>query len=74
VFCHAKRRSSFGEDVTLTNLVPIVAVEREVDMKVLVMIIVKYGVWLPGLPPVCFEVYARMVDDAVVVCVQQYDR
>jgi hypothetical protein len=41
-------------------------------MKVLVMIIVKYGVWLPGLPPVCFEVYARVVDDAVVVHIQQY--
>lgn len=60
-------------DSTLTNLVPKVAVESEVDMKVLVMIIVKYGVWLPGLPPVCFEVYSRMVDDAEVVCVQQYN-
>jgi hypothetical protein len=41
-------------------------------MEVLMMIIVKDGVWLPGLPPVRFEVYARMVDDAVVISVEQY--
>jgi hypothetical protein len=53
----------------LTNLVPNIAVEREVDMKVLVMIIMKYSVWLPWLPPISFEVDTRVVDDAVVVCV-----
>jgi hypothetical protein len=51
VFCRFKRRRWFGKVNTSTDLVPNVAVEPEVDVKVLVMIIVKYGVWLPGLPP-----------------------
>jgi hypothetical protein len=59
----------FTEINFVTNLVPEIAVEREVDMEVLVMIIVKYGVWLPWLPPVSFEVDSRVVDDAVVICV-----
>ena len=52
-----------------TNLVPNIAVEREVDMKVLVMIIMKYSVWLSWLPPVSSEVDTSAVDDAVVICV-----
>jgi len=38
-------------------------------MKVLVMIIMKYSVWLPWLPPMSFEVDTSVVDDAVVICV-----
>jgi hypothetical protein len=58
-----------SQNTVLTNLVPNIAVEREVDMKVLVMIIMKYGIWLPWLPPISFEVDTRVVDDAVVICV-----
>jgi len=38
-------------------------------MKVLVIIIMKYGVWLLSLPPISFEVDTRVVDDAVVIYV-----
>jgi len=69
VFCFSRLHSQFTKDSVLTNLVPNIAVERKVDMKVLVMIIMKYSIWLPWLPPVSFEVDTRVVDDAVVICV-----
>lgn len=53
-----------------TYYIPIVNVEGKINMKVLMVVIVEDSVGLPGLPPVRFEVNARMVDDAVVVSVQ----
>jgi len=41
-------------------------------MKILVMIIMKNGVWLPRLPPIGFNVDARVGDDTVVECIQHY--
>jgi hypothetical protein len=38
-------------------------------MKILMMIIVKYGIWLPRLPPIGLDVDPRVVDDAVVICI-----
>lgn len=50
-----------------THLVPQCAVEAEVDMEVLVVVVVEDAVRLPRLPPVGLEVDAGVVDDAVVV-------
>lgn len=58
----------------LGYLIPKPAVEAEVDMEVLVVVVVEDGVRLPGLPPVRFEVDARVVDDAVVVRVHRDHR
>jgi hypothetical protein len=40
-------------------------------MVILVMVIVKCGIWLPRLPPASFELNARVVYDAVVVYVEK---
>ena len=55
----------------LTDLVPELDVESEVDVKVLVVVVVEHGVRLPRLPPLPLERDARVVEDAVVVRVDQ---
>jgi hypothetical protein len=72
IFCHSNSHNLFPKDNISTYLVPNITVERKVDMKVLVMIIVKHGIWLPRLPPVGFEVNARVVDEAVVIYIHHY--
>jgi len=54
------------------QLVPILDVESEVDMEILVVIVVKYAVWLPGLPPFPLEGDARMINYSVVIDVHQH--
>lgn len=39
-------------------------------MRILVMIIVKDGIWLPRLPPLCLECDARVIQDAMIENVQ----
>lgn len=51
-------------------LVPIFDVEAEVDVEVLMMVVVEDAVWLPRLPPLSFEVDARMIEDTVEIDVR----
>ena len=57
---------------SMRYLIPILDVETKVDVKVLVMVVVKYAVWLPGLPPLALEGNARVIDDPMVIDVQQH--
>lgn len=58
---------------SVTYFIPIFDIESEIDVKVLVMVVVKDAGRLPRLPPVSLEIDPRMVDDAVVVNVGQQD-
>ena len=55
----------------VTYLVPVLDVEAEVDVEVLVVVVVEDAVGLPGLPPAALEVDPGVVDDPVVVGVQE---
>jgi hypothetical protein len=37
------------------------------------VVVVKNGIRLPRLPPICFEIHAGMIDDAMVIRVQGND-
>lgn len=50
--------------------IPKVNVKSEIDMEILMMVVMKYGVRLPGLPPKRLEINTRMVDDSVIVSIQ----
>lgn len=55
----------------LSHLVPVLDVESEVDVKVLVVVVVEDAVRLPGLPEGPLEVDPGVVDDAVVIGVEE---
>jgi hypothetical protein len=37
------------------------------------VVVVKNGIRLPRLPPICFEIHSGMIDDAMVIRVQGND-
>lgn len=51
-------------------LIPQRHVKAEIHVKVLMMVIMEYGVRLPRLPPIRLKCDARVIDDPVIVCVQ----
>lgn len=55
------------------ELIPEFHVEPKVHMEILMMVIMKYAIGLPRLPPISLEVYSRMVNYPVVVNVREKD-
>ncbi len=69
-FCPIPMRNA---GVRATDHVPVLDVEAEVDVEVLVVVVVEDAGRLPRLPPVGLEVDARVVNDAMIVGVHHED-
>lgn len=68
-------RNIFSLDVYMSliiifaYLIPEKAIETEIHVKVLMVVVVKNCIRLPGLPPKWLEIYSRMIDDSMVISV-----
>ena len=55
-----------------TYFVPKFNIETKINVKILMMVVMKDTVRLPWLPPLTLESNARMVNYAMVISIQQY--
>ena len=55
-----------------TYFVPKLNIETEINVEILMMVVMKDAVRLPGLPPMSLECNARVVNYAMVISIQQY--
>ena len=55
-----------------TYFVPKLNIETKINVEILMMVIMKDAVRLPGLPPMSLECNARVVNYAMVISIQQY--
>lgn len=58
------------EKVLVAYLVPQRHIKAKIHMEILMMIIMKYCVWLPRLPPIRFKRNARMIKYTMVIRIQ----
>jgi hypothetical protein len=54
------------------KFVPKLNIETEINVEILMMVVMKDAVRLPGLPPMSLESNARVVNYAMVISIQQY--
>ena len=52
-----------------TNLIPEFDIKPEINMKVLMVIVVKDAIRLPWLPPIMLKGNPRMINDPMIICV-----
>ena len=71
-FLEFGKKSSALNCTLCTYFVPKLNIETKINVEILMMVVMKDAVRLPGLPPVSLECNARVVNYAMVISIQQY--